>query len=108
MRCREAGVGWSSGGGAERKGRLGYRQTAVGSRGEKVKGMGCFFFFFGSEVAVVVALARLASVVPSLSVAVPLVLPALPPALVVVAPVAVGSSGWWSKKKKAERRGERR
>lgn len=50
-------------------------------------------FFFGSEVGVVVALAQISSVVSSLSVAVPLVLPALPPALVVVAPVTVGSSG---------------
>ncbi len=41
--------------------------------------------------------AQLSSVVPALSVAVPLVLSALPPALVVVASVAVGSSGWWSK-----------
>lgn len=49
---------------------------------------------FGSEVAVVVALAWLSSVVASLSVAVPPVLPALSPALVVVAPVAVGSPGW--------------
>lgn len=51
---------------------------------------------FGSEVAVVVAvpLARRASVVPPVSVAVPLVLPALPPGLVVVAAVAVGSPGW--------------
>lgn len=49
---------------------------------------------FGSEVAVAVALARRSSVVASLSVAMPLVLPALPPALVVVAPVAVRSPGW--------------
>lgn len=56
-------------------------------------------------MAVVVALAWLAAVVPSLSVAVPLVLPALPPALVVVAPVAVGSPGWWSKKQSGEERG---
>lgn len=48
-------------------------------------------------MGVVVALAQLSSVVPSISVAVPLVLPALPPALVVVATVAVGSPGWWSK-----------
>lgn len=67
---------------------------------ERRKGGGVVF---GSEAGVVVALARLSSVVPSLSVAVPLVLPALPPALVVVAPVAVGSSGWWSKQ---SRRGE--
>lgn len=52
--------------------------------------------FFGSEVGVVVALARLSSVVASISVAVPLVLPALPPALVVVAPVTVGSSGFYA------------
>lgn len=65
-------------------------------KGKKGDGVG-FFFFFGSEVAVVVALAQLSSVVPSISVAVPLVLPALPPALVVVATVAVGSPGWWSK-----------
>lgn len=51
---------------------------------------------FGSEVGVAVALARLSSVVASLSVAVPLVLPALPPALVVVAPVAVGSPGFYA------------
>lgn len=51
-------------------------------------------FCFGSEVAVVVALTLLSSVVASLSVAVLLVLPALPPALVVVAAVAVGSPGW--------------
>jgi len=49
--------------------------------------------FFGSEAGMVVALAQLSSVVASLSVAVPLVLPALPPALVVVAPVTVGSPG---------------
>lgn len=53
------------------------------------------FCFFGSEVGVVVTLTQFSSVVPALSVAVPLVLPALPPALVVVAPVTVGSSGWW-------------
>lgn len=53
--------------------------------------------FFGSEVGVVVALAQLSSsVVASLSVSVPLVLPALPPALVVVAPVTVGSPGFYA------------
>lgn len=56
---------------------------------------------FGSDVGVVVAL--LPPVVPPLSVAVPLVLPALPPPLVVVAAVAVGSSGWWSKTEKDRR-----
>lgn len=48
-----------------------------------------------------VAVAQLPSVAPPLSVAVPLVLPALPPALVVVAPVAVGPSGWWSKRRRS-------
>lgn len=47
-----------------------------------------FFYFFGSEMGVAVALLR--PVVPPLSVPVLLVLPALPPALVVVASVAVG------------------
>lgn len=55
-------------------------------------------------MGVVVALAWLSSVVPPVSVAVLLVLPALPPALVVVAPVTVGSSGWWSKKSAKGRR----
>lgn len=44
----------------------------------------------------VVTLTQLASMVPSLSVAVLLVLPALPPALVVVTPVTVGSSGFYA------------
>lgn len=44
------------------------------------------------------ALAHPSFVEPSLSVAVPLVLPALPPALVVVvAPVTAGSPGWCGK-----------
>lgn len=74
------------------------RQANCSRRQRRKKERGwVFFFFFGSEVGVVVALAGLSSVVPSLSVAVPLVLPALPPALVVVAPVTVGSSGWRSK-----------
>lgn len=69
------------------------RQPAGGSRrGGGTKRSG-FFLRFGSEVAVVVALAGHASAVPTLSVPVPLVLPALPPALVVVAPVTVGSPG---------------
>lgn len=81
--------------GGERKGRRGRqanRSRQQRSRRER-KGSGYFFLYFscGSDVGVVVA--RLSSVAPPLSVAVPLVLPALPPALVVVAPVAVGSSG---------------
>ena len=54
-------------------------------------------------MGMVVALAQLSSVVPSLSVAVPLVLPALPPALVVVAPVAMGSPGCWGKQSGRDR-----
>lgn len=54
---------------------------------------------FGSETGVVVTLASLPSVVASLSVAVPLVLSALSPALVVVTPVTVSSPGCRSKKK---------
>lgn len=50
--------------------------------------------FFGSEAGVVVTLASLSAVVASLSVAVPLVLSALSPGLVVVAPVTVSSPGW--------------
>lgn len=72
-------------------GRQGDRQTAAGSRGEKGGGM---MFFFGSEAGVVVTLASLSAVVASLSVAVPLVLSALSPGLVVVAPVTVSSPGW--------------
>lgn len=64
-------------------------------------------FYFGSEVGVVVALAPDSSMVPSLSVAVPLVLSALPPALMVVAPVTVGSPGWFSKQSRGERERER-
>lgn len=52
------------------------------------------FSRFGSEVAVVVALARPAAVVAPLPVPVPPVLPALPPALVVVAAVTAGSPSW--------------
>lgn len=85
-----------------RKRRQGNRKTAVGSAGEKGRGI----FYFGSEVGVVVALAPDSSVVPSLSVAVPLVLPALPPALVVVAPVTVGSPGCCSKFSGGERERE--
>lgn len=78
-------------GGSGEKGESGSLQVAAEEEGEQ-KGAGCFLRF-GSEVGVVVALARRASAVPSLSVPVPLVLPALPPALVVVAPVTVGSPG---------------
>lgn len=114
VRCSAGGgglgqrvLGWKGvkgvwGHGARRKdnGETGKLQLAEEKR---KKGMG-WIFCFGSEVGVVVALAQLSSVVPSISVAVPLVLPALPPALVVVAPVAVGSSGWWSKQSGGDRR----
>lgn len=52
--------------------------------------------FFGSEAGVVVTLASLSAVVASLSVAVPLVLSALSPGLVVVAPVTVSSPGFYT------------
>lgn len=83
--------------GARGGGRQGNRQTAVGRD----------LLNFGSEVGMVMALARHSSVVPSLSVAVPLMLPALPPALVVVASVAVGSPSWCSKAEETERGGGR-
>lgn len=57
-------------------------------------------------MGVVVALAPESSMAPSLSVPVPLVLPALPPALVVVAPVTVGSPGWFSKQSRGEKERE--
>lgn len=64
-------------------------------------------FFFGSEVGVAVALACLCSVVASLSVAMPPVLPALPPTLMMVAPVTVGSSGCWGRQSRTERKGRK-
>lgn len=69
--------------------------------------MGRDLLNFGSEVGMVMALAWHSSVVPSLSVAVPLMLPALPPALVVVASVTVGSPSWCSKAEETERGGGR-
>lgn len=59
-------------------------------------------------VVVAVPLTRRATVVTALSVAVPLVLPALPPGLVVVAAVAVGPSGWPAKRRTMRRRKHRR
>lgn len=53
-------------------------------------------------MGVAVALSELASVVPPFSMAVPLMLPALPPHLVVMAPVTVGSPSWGKERKKSQ------
>lgn len=88
LRCEEV---FGEGGGQREKGESGSLQVAAEEEGEQKRSG--LFLRFGSEVGVVVALARHASAVPSLSVPMPLVLPALPPALVVMAPVTVGSPG---------------
>lgn len=90
------GVIWREGSGKGESGRLQVVAERRQRGGRDQREAGRFFRCFGSEVGVVmvVPLARRASVVTTLSVAVPLVLPALPPSLVVVAAVAVGSPGW--------------
>lgn len=76
------------------------RETGKLQTAAEEKSQGCF----GSEVGVAVTLPRLSSVVSPLSVAVPLVLPVLPPALVVMAPVTVSSSSWWRSERNISRK----